>query len=94
MGRELTKVEAEKDGLIITISARSNKGKTTVARLIEEMLRKEGFIDVSVFDDPHDSVPDKESIEKRVEAAKQRVVYIETIQLAATKPLGDHADIE
>lgn len=81
MGRELTKVEAEKDGLIISVVGRANKGKTTVARLIEEMLRKEGFVDVSVFDDPNDSVPNKDPIEQRVAAAKQRVIYIETIEL-------------
>lgn len=83
MGRELTKTEAEIDGLIITIAGRSNRGKTTVARLIEETLRKEGFEDVTVFDDLADSVPNKEPIEKRVETNKKRVICIETVLLPA-----------
>lgn len=78
MGREMTKSEAETNGLVITVAGAHNRGKTTVARLIEEMLRKEGFVDVSVYDDPRDSVPDKAPIEARVEATKQRVIYIET----------------
>lgn len=95
MGQELTKAEAERDGLIITIAGKPNKGKTTVARLIEEMLRKEGFVDVSVFDDPTDSTTDKEPIEKRVEATKQRVICIQTETIKElVRPLSDHADIE
>jgi len=84
MGRELTKSEADSNGLIIQIIGKPNRGKTTVARLIEEMLRREGFVDVSVYDDPRDSVPNKDSIEKRVEATKQRVIYIETVQTTSS----------
>ncbi len=86
MGREFTKVEADTNGLIITIAGRSGRGKTTVARFIEEMLRREGFLDVTVFDDPADSTPDKLPIDKRVAATKERIIVIETVM---TKALPD-----
>ena len=83
MGREITKAEAEENGLVITVYGKPNRGKTTVARLIEESLRKEGFVDVSVYDDPRDSTPDKAPIQERVEATKQRTIVIETTQIKA-----------
>jgi len=88
MGREITKAEALMSGLTITITGRSNRGKTTVARLIEEMLRKEGFVDVSVYDDPADSVPDKLPREQRIAAAKERVTVIETVLLSDSSTVG------
>lgn len=76
----MTVDEAKVNGLIIQVSGKANTGKTTVARLIEETLRKEGFTDVTVYDDTKDSSPDKEPIQVRAEKTKQRVVVIETVR--------------
>ncbi len=88
MGREVTRQEAGEEGLIITVAGKCNRGKTTVARFIEEALRREGFVDVTVYDDPRDSIPNKASIDQRIEATKKRTVYIETVQLKARLSRG------
>ena len=72
--------KAARDGLVITIAGAPNRGKTTVARLIEEALRKEGFEAVFV-DDPGDETPGKAPIEERVAAMKKRPIVIQTFQL-------------
>lgn len=86
MGREAERTKALDSGLVITVHAKANRGKTTIARLIEEMLRQEGFSDVVVADDPRDSTPGKAPIQERVEATKKRPVFIETQQLRAREP--------
>lgn len=80
MGKEVTKAEAYNSGLIITVAGKAARGKTTVARLIEETLRREGFSDVTVYDDLGDT-PGKPPIEVRVEKTKEQVIIIETEQL-------------
>lgn len=74
----MTKDQISQTGLVITVTGLPNRGKTTVARLIEETLRTEGFEKVYVKD--IDETPDKENIQLRVQATKKRPVFIEVQQ--------------
>lgn len=73
--------------VIITIAAGPNKGKTTIARIVEAALRDNGFTNIEVQDQPQSDAP-KEPIAQRFEAAKKRPIKIkvETARDDETKP--------
>jgi len=77
MGKEVTKTEASENGIIITVAGRPQRGKAAVARFIEAALRREGFTDVSVYNDLGEAPPQAAVTDKH----KNQVVVIETLQI-------------
>lgn len=71
----------------IVIQAGHNKGKTTIASIIESALREAGFVDVTIDDEPS-LVTDKEPVAQRFEAAKKRSVNIKVRTLRAQMNIG------
>lgn len=72
----------ELKGLTIQVIGQTNTGKTTVATLIRDVLRENGFENVTLKD--LDPSPNKESIAMRVAKTKKRPILIEVI--AERKP--------
>lgn len=74
------------DKVRVLIVGRSNSGKTTIAHIIRLALEEAGFEKVFLFDQPESE--NKQPIEKRIAATKQRLVHVETITLRRIT-LGD-----
>jgi hypothetical protein len=66
------------DKVTIYVIAGPNKGKTTIAAIINEALEVAGFKYVKVIDTPPSS-DDKEPITKRLAAAQDRQIDIQVI---------------
>lgn len=75
-----------RDELKIIVVGATNTGKTTVARLIEESLRANGFRRVEVKD--LDPSPNKDHIMARIAATKERKISIEVQQVRAEPETG------
>lgn len=76
-----------REELIVTVTGLPNTGKTSVARIIEEALKENGFQNVSVKD--QDPTPGKEGIVKRIQKTKKRKVRIEARKLDAQSLLTE-----
>lgn len=67
------------DKVKILVIGKTNSGKTTIAHVIKNALKEEGFKDISLTDTP--PTEGKMPIEMRVEAAKNRPIEIEVISV-------------
>ncbi len=69
------------DKVRVYVVAGPNKGKTTIAHIIKGALEEHDFKKVAIQDTKTSGEP-KEPIEQRVQATKERPVYIEVVSVS------------
>lgn len=80
------------DKVKIFVVAEANKGKTTIASIIQDALAEQGFTKISIRDIPASNEA-KQPIEQRIEAARARPIEIVVVNASPTtdfpSSLGD-----